>query len=207
MANALFLKLYEENPNEKTVNQVADILRSGGIIIYPTDTVYGMGCDINNPKAVEKVAQLKGVNLEKTNFSFICYDLSHLSDYAVQVDNDVFKVMRKNLPGPFTFVLNASKKVPKLFKSKKKTVGIRIPNNKIVREIVNALGNPILSSSIYDEDEMVEYATDPELIYEKYKNIVDCVIDGGYGGNIPSTIVDCSEGEINILREGLGELE
>ncbi len=188
MANALFLKLYEENPNEKILNQVADILRSGGIIIYPTDTVYGMGCDINNPKAVEKVAQLKGVNLAKTNFSFICYDLSHLSDYAIQVDNDVFKVMRKNLPGPFTFVLTASKKVPKLFKSKKKTVGIRIPNNKIVREIVNTLGNPILSSSIYDEDEMIEYATDPELIYEKYKNIVDCVIDGGYGGNIPSEL-------------------
>jgi len=207
MANALFLKLYEENPNEKILSQVADILRSGGIIIYPTDTVYGMGCDINNPKAVEKVAQLKGVNLAKTNFSFICYDLSHLSDYAIQVDNDVFKVMRKNLPGPFTFVLTASKKVPKLFKSKKKTVGIRIPNNKIVREIVNTLGNPILSSSIYDEDEMIEYATDPELIYEKYKNIVDCVIDGGYGGNIPSTIIDCSEGEINILREGLGELQ
>jgi len=207
MANALFLKLYEENPNEKILNQVADILRSGGIIIYPTDTVYGMGCDINNPKAVEKVAQLKGVNLAKTNFSFICYDLSHLSDYAIQVDNDVFKVMRKNLPGPFTFILTASKKVPKLFKSKKKTVGIRIPNNKIVREIVNTLGNPILSSSIYDEDEMIEYATDPELIYEKYKNIVDCVIDGGYGGNIPSTIIDCSEGEINILREGLGELQ
>jgi len=207
MANALFLKLYEENPNEKILNQVADILRSGGIIIYPTDTVYGMGCDINNPKAVEKVAQLKGVNLAKTNFSFICYDLSHLSDYAIQVDNDVFKVMRKNLPGPFTFVLTASKKVPKLFKSKKKTVGIRIPNNKIVREIVNTLGNPILSSSIYDEDEMIEYATDPELIYEKYKNIVDCVIDGGYGGNIPSSIIDCSEGEINILREGLGELQ
>jgi len=207
MANALFLKLYEENPNEKILSQVADILRSGGIIIYPTDTVYGMGCDINNPKAVEKVAQLKGVNLAKTNFSFICYDLSHLSDYAIQVDNDVFKVMRKNLPGPFTFVLTASKKVPKLFKSKKKTVGIRIPNNKIVREIVNTLGNPILSSSIYDEDEMIEYATYPELIYEKYKNIVDCVIDGGYGGNIPSTIIDCSEGEINILREGLGELQ
>lgn len=207
MANALFLKLYEENPNEKILNQVADILRSGGIIIYPTDTVYGMGCDINNPKAVEKVAQLKGVNLAKTNFSFICYDLSHLSDYAIQVDNDVFKVMRKNLPGPFTFILTASKKVPKLFKSKKKTVGIRIPNNKIVREIVNTLGNPILSSSIYDEDEMIEYATDPELIYEKYKNIVDCVIDGGYGGNIPSSIIDCSEGEINILREGLGELQ
>jgi len=207
MANALFLKLYEENPNEKILSQVADILRSGGIIIYPTDTVYGMGCDINNPKAVEKVAQLKGVNLAKTNFSFICYDLSHLSDYAIQVDNDVFKVMRKNLPGPFTFILTASKKVPKLFKSKKKTVGIRIPNNKIVREIVNTLGNPILSSSIYDEDEMIEYATDPELIYEKYKNIVDCVIDGGYGGNIPSTIIDCSEGEINILREGLGELQ
>jgi len=207
MANALFLKLYEENPNEKILSQVADILRSGGIIIYPTDTVYGMGCDINNPKAVEKVAQLKGVNLAKTNFSFICYDLSHLSDYAIQVDNDVFKVMRKNLPGPFTFILTASKKVPKLFKSKKKTVGIRIPNNKIVREIVNTLGNPILSSSIYDEDEMIEYATDPELIYEKYKNIVDCVIDGGYGGNIPSSIIDCSEGEINILREGLGELQ
>ncbi len=207
MANALFLKLYEENPNQKALDQVANILRNGGIIIYPTDTVYGIGCDINNPKAVEKVAKIKGVNLAKTNFSFICYDLSHLSDYAVQVDNDVFKLMRKNLPGAFTFVLSASKNVPKLFKSKKKTVGIRIPNCKIAREIVHTLGNPILSSSIYDEDDLIEYATDPELIYEKYKDIVDCVIDGGYGGNVPSTIVDCSQGEIEILREGLGILE
>ncbi len=205
--SALFLKLYKENPNSKTVIQIADILRSGGVIVYPTDTVYGIGCDINNPKAVEKVARIKGVDLKKTNFSFICYDLSHLSDYAVQVDNDVFKLMKRHLPGPFTFILKASKKVPKLFKSKKKTVGIRIPDCNIVREIVNELGNPILASSIYDEDEMIEYTTDPELIYEKYKDIADCVIDGGYGGNVASTIVDCSSDEIDILREGLGELE
>ncbi len=207
MANALFLKLYEENPNPKVLEQIGTILRNGGVIIYPTDTVYGIGCDINNPKAVERVAKIKNVDLNKSNFSIICYDLSHLSDFAVQVDNDVYKLMRKNTPGAFTFVLQASKKVPKLFKSKKKTVGIRIPNNNIIREIVKELGNPILSSSVYDEDELIEYTTDPELIYEKYGELVDCVIDGGYGGNIASTIVDCSMGEIDILREGLGVLE
>lgn len=205
--SALFLKLYKENPNAKTVIQIADILRKGGVIVYPSDTVYGIGCDINNAKAVAKVAKIKGVDLKKSNFSFICYDLSDLSDYAVQVDNSIFKVMKKNLPGPFTFILKASKKVPKLFKSKKKTVGIRIPNCTIVRDIVQELGNPILASSIYDEDEILEYTTDPELIYEKYKDIADCVIDGGYGGNIASTVVDCSSDEINILRDGLGELE
>lgn len=207
MAKAQFFKLYRENPNPRMLSQIADILHSGGVIIYPTDTVYGIGCDINNQRAVEKVAQIKNVNLKKTNFSFICYDLSHLSDYAIQVDNRIYKLMKKNTPGPFTFILKASKKVPKLFKSKKKTVGIRIPDCPIVREIVNELGNPILSSSIYDEDEMLEYTTDPELIYEKYRDIVDAVIDGGYGGNTPSTIVDCTQDKINILRSGLGELE
>ena len=206
MAKALFLKIYKENPNDKQIARIAEILRDGGVIIYPTDTVYGFGCDINNAKAVERIAQLKGVDLKKTNFSFICHDLSHLSDYAAQVDNHFFKLIKHNSPGPFTFVLAASKKVPKLFKSKKKTVGIRIPDCIITRELIKTLGNPILSSSVYDDDEYLEYSTDPELIYEKYKDLVDCVIDGGTGDITPSTIVDLSNNEVNILRQGKGEL-
>ncbi len=203
----MFIKLYNENPNPRDVRKVVDILRDGGIIIYPTDTVYGLGCDITNNKAVEKVAQIKGIKIEKANFSFICSDLSHLSDYTKPISNTVFKLMKKNLPGPFTFVLEANTNVPKYFKGKKKTVGIRVPDNNIIHEIVNELGNPIVSTSIYDEDEILEYTTDPELIYEKYKDIADVVIDGGYGELVPSTIVDCSQDELVILREGKGVLE
>lgn len=202
-----FIKLYNENPNPRQVRYIADILANGGIIIYPTDTVYGLGCDIHNHKAVERIARMKGIKPEKANFSFICYDLSHLSDYSKQVDNTVYKLMRKNLPGPFTFVLNASSNVPKILKNKKKTVGIRIPDNNIVRDIVHELGNPILTTSIRDEDEIIEYTTDPELIYERYKNQVDIVIDGGFSDNTPSTIVDCSQGDVQILREGVGVLD
>jgi tRNA threonylcarbamoyl adenosine modification protein (Sua5/YciO/YrdC/YwlC family) len=199
--------LYNENPNPRDVRQIVEVLRNNGVIIYPTDTVYGMGCDITNQKAVERVARLKGVKIEKANFSFICSDLSHLSDYTKPISNSVFKLMKKNLPGPFTFILEANNNVPKYFKGKKKTVGIRVPDNNIIHEIVNELGNPILSTSIHDEDEILEYTTDPELIYEKYGNTVEIVIDGGYGELVPSTVVDCTKNELEIVREGKGILE
>ncbi|MBK8808997.1 MAG: threonylcarbamoyl-AMP synthase [Bacteroidales bacterium] len=204
---AEFLKLYNENPNEKQIRKIVNSLQSGGVIVYPTDTVYGIGCDIFNHRAVEKVAHLKGINVDKANFSFICYDLSHLSDFTKQVDTSVYKLMKKHLPGPFTFILDANNNVPKIFKSKKKTVGIRIPDNNIIREIVKELGNPIVSTSIHDDDEILDYMTDPELIYEKYKKDVDIVIDGGYGNNNPSTVVDCSGADLVILRQGIGVLE
>lgn len=204
---AQLFKLYNENPNERTVKQIVEILRSGGVIIYPTDTVYGLGCDIFNQKAVERIARIKGVKLEKANFSFICYDLSHLSDFTKSVDNQTYKLMRRHLPGPFTFILNANSNVPKLFKSKKKTVGIRIPDNNICREIVRELGNPILTTSVKNVDDILEYTTDPELLKEEFDDLVDAVIDGGYGNNVPSTIVDCSQGDIEIVRQGIGELD
>lgn len=203
----MLIQIHPDNPNERQIKQVVDILLRGGIIIYPTDTVYGLGCDINNSKAVERIARIKGVNLEKANFSFVCHDLSHISDFTKPLNNDIFKLLKRNLPGPFTFILEANNNVPKLFKSKKKTVGIRIPDNNIAREIVRLLGNPIMSTSIHDVDNIVEYTTDPELIYERYENLVDAVIDGGYGNNVASTVVDCSTGEIEILRQGIGELE
>ncbi|MDD3722840.1 MAG: L-threonylcarbamoyladenylate synthase [Lutibacter sp.] len=203
---AELIKIYNENPNEREIDKIVKVLQKGGLIIYPTDTVYGLGCDITNSKAMEKVAQLKGLKLDKANFSFICYDLSNLSDYVKQIDTPVYKILKKALPGPYTFILPSSTNLPKAFKNKK-TVGIRIPNNNIIRELVKKLGNPIVSTSIYDEDDLLEYTTDPELIYEKWENSVDIVIDGGYGSNIPSTIVDLSEGEITILREGLGSVE
>ncbi|MFV0266201.1 MAG: L-threonylcarbamoyladenylate synthase [Draconibacterium sp.] len=203
----MLVRLYNENPNPRDIRDVVDILRQGGVIIYPTDTVYGMGCDITNQKAVEKVARLKGIKVEKSNFSFICSDFSHLSDFTKPIPNHVFKLIRKNLPGPFTFILEANNNVPKYFKGKKKTVGIRIPDNNIIRAIVEELGNPIMSTSIHDEDEIIEYTTDPELIYEKYQDVADVVIDGGYGELVPSTIVDCSGNDIEIVREGKGILE
>lgn len=203
----MLLKIYNENPNSRDIQKVVEVLRQGGVIIYPTDTIYGLGCDITNQKAVEKVAQFKGLKIEKSNFSFICSDLSHLSDYTRPIANSVFKLMKKNLPGPFTFILDAGNQVPRYFKGKKKTVGIRVPDNNIIRQIVSELGNPILSTSIRDDDEILEYTTDPELIYEKYKEFADLVIDGGYGELIPSTVIDCTGGNIKILREGKGLLE
>lgn len=203
----MLVKLFNENPNSQIIHKVVEILRNGGVVVYPTDTVYGLGCDITNVKAVEKVVRYKGIKIEKANLSFICSDLSHLSDYTKPIPNSIFKLMKKNLPGPFTFILEANNNVPKYFKGKKKTVGIRIPDNNIIREIVARLGNPILSTSIHDEDEIIEYTTDPELIYEKFKDMVDLVIDGGYGQLVPSTIVDCSGDEVRILREGKGLLE
>jgi len=203
----MIIKIYPENPNQREVQKAAEILRNGGVIIYPTDTVYGIGCSIDKPKAVQRVAQIRKINLDKANFSFIFYDLSHISDYTKHIPNDVFKMMKRNLPGPFTFILEANNNVPKIFKNHKKTVGIRIPDNSIIREIVKELGNPILSSSIHDEDDIIEYTTDPELIHEKYKDLVDAVIDGGFGDNEASTVVDCSKEEFEILREGKGILQ
>ncbi|MDQ3393503.1 MAG: L-threonylcarbamoyladenylate synthase [Bacteroidota bacterium] len=203
---AELIKLYEENPEESKISRIVSVLRDGGVIIYPTDTVYGIGCDIFNSKAVEKVCRIKGIKPDKNNFSIICYDLSHISEYAKHISTPVFKIMKKALPGPFTFILESNNKVPKLLNAKKKTIGIRVPDNNIARNIVNQLGNPIVTTSIRDEDEVIEYSTDPELIYEKFMNLVDVVIDGGYGGNIASTIVDCTEDQIEIVREGLGDI-
>lgn len=202
----MLLKIYPENPNPKHVRMVVECLLDGGIIIYPTDTIYGLGCDIFKAKAIERIANLKGIKVEKANFSFICNDLSQLADYTKPIPNSVFKLMKSNLPGPFTFILNASNNVPKLIQSKKKTVGIRIPDNTIPIEIVRELGNPIMSTSIHDDDKIIEYTTDPELIYERYNKLVDIVIDGGYGDNEPSTIVDCTVDEPVIIREGKGIL-
>jgi tRNA threonylcarbamoyl adenosine modification protein (Sua5/YciO/YrdC/YwlC family) len=203
----MLLKIHPDNPNPRHIHKVIDCLNDGGIIIYPTDTVYGIGCDIYKNKAVEKIAIIKGIKKEKANFSFICSDLSHISDFTRPISNETYKLMKRNLPGPFTFILEANNKVPKLFQSKKKTVGIRVPDNNIINLIVQTLGNPIMSSSVYDDDEIIEYTTDPELIHEKYGHLVDIVIDGGYGGNEASTIVDCTLDEITIIREGKGILE
>jgi len=203
----MLLKIYPENPNPKDIRQVVEVLKNGGIIVYPTDTVYGLGCDITNAKAVEKIARYKNVQVEKSNFSFICSDLSHLSGFSKPVSNPVFKLLKHYLPGPFTFILNASNNVPKYFKGKKKTVGVRIPDNSIIVEIVRILGNPIMSTSIHDEDEIVEYSTDPELIHEKFQDIADLIIDGGYGDNVPSTIIDCTEDIPVVIRQGKGIFE
>ncbi|AOM78645.1 L-threonylcarbamoyladenylate synthase [Pedobacter steynii] len=203
----MLIKIYPENPNPKAIEQAVEVLKKGGIIIYPTDTVYGLGCDITNHKAIEKICRLRGIKPEKANFSFICSDLRHISDYIKPIDTTTFRVLKKALPGPFTFIFNANNNVPKLLSSNKKTVGIRVPDNAIAREIVMMLGNPILSTSIKDDDELVEYSTDPELIHEKYEDTVDLVIDGGYGDNEPSTVVDCTSGEFEIIREGKGDLE
>jgi tRNA threonylcarbamoyl adenosine modification protein (Sua5/YciO/YrdC/YwlC family) len=202
----MFVKLYNENPDPRQIEKIVKILKSGGIIIYPTDTVYGLGCDITQNKAVERIAKIKNVNPKKNNFSFICHNISQLSEYTSSIDNYVFKILKKNLPGPFTFILQSNNSVPKMFKNNKKTVGIRIPDNKIILEIVKQLGNPILTTSVYDKDEIIEYTSDPELIYKNFKNIVDIVIDGGYGDNTPSTVIDCTTGKCKIIREGKGEL-
>ncbi|MEJ6675359.1 MAG: L-threonylcarbamoyladenylate synthase [Polaribacter sp.] len=202
---ATFIKLYNENPNPKEIAKVVKVLQAGGLVIYPTDTVYGLGCDLTKSKALEKVAQLKGVKLEKANFSLICNDLSHLSDYVKQIDSATFKILKRALPGPYTFVLPGSANLPKVFK-KKKTVGIRIPDNNIIRTLVAELGNPMVSTSIRDEDDVLEYTTDPELIFEKWQNSVDVVIDGGYGGNEASTVIDLTEIP-KVIREGKGSLD
>ncbi len=203
----MFIKLYTDNPDYKLISSVVDSLKKGGLIIYPTDTIYAIGCDIYNNKAVERIAWMKGVNLKKANFSFICHDFKHLSNFTRTLDNSTFKLMKNSLPGPFTFILPANSQVPKLFKNNKKTVGIRIPDNNIILEITKELGNPILTTSVKDEDDILEYTTDPELIHEKFKDLVDIVIDGGFGGNEPSTIVDCTDHEFKIIRQGKGVID
>ncbi|CAM3856721.1 MULTISPECIES: L-threonylcarbamoyladenylate synthase [Flavobacterium] len=203
---AEFIKIYEDKPSEAAIKKVVDVLRNGGLIIYPTDTVYGLGCDITNSKALEKIAKIKGIKLEKANLSFICSDLSNISDYIKQINTSTFKILKRALPGPYTFILPGNNDLPKEFR-KKKTVGIRVPNNNIALQIVRMLGNPIVSTSIHDEDEVIEYSTDPELIFEKWQNKVDLVIDGGYGDNIASTIIDLSGDEPEIIREGKGSID
>ena len=200
------IKIYEDKPSEAAIKKVVEVLRNGGLVIYPTDTVYGLGCDITNSRALEKIAKIKGIKLEKANFSFVCSDLSNLSDYVKQIDTSTFKILKRALPGPYTFILPGNNDLPKEFR-KKKTVGIRVPDNNIAREIVKLLGNPIVSTSIHDEDEVIEYSTDPELIFEKWNNKVDLVIDGGYGDNVASTIVDLTGYEPEVIREGKGSLD
>ena len=201
-------RIYNDNPDEKKIDEVVKCLENGGIIIYPTDTVYGLGCNINNKKALERIARIKGLKLKDAHFSFICFDLSDLSKYAKQINSRTFKLLKRIFPGPFTIILKGTNKIPKIFSNKKKTVGIRIPNNNIVREIVKKLGSPIVSTSIIDEDAIIEYSTDPDLIYEKYKDLVDLIIDGGYGMNVASTVVDCTdENDYKIIRQGKGSID
>lgn len=203
---AELIRIYEENPSEKELKRIVKVLKKGGLVIYPTDTVYGLGCDINNTKALEKIARIKGVKLEKANFSFVCQDLSNLSEYVAQLDSTTFKILKRNLPGPYTFILPGNNKLPSVFK-KKKTVGIRVPDNKIAQLLVQHLGNPIISSSIRDEDDVIEYTTDPELIAEKWGKLVDVVIDGGFGDNVASTVFDLTEPEPKLIRQGKGSAD
>jgi len=203
----MLIKIYPENPNPKHIRIVADTLEAGNIVIYPTDTIYAMGCDIKATRAIEKIAYFKGMNPLNPDMSLIFHDMSQLSEYTVIRDNSVFKLLKRNLPGPFTFIVQANNQIPKLFKNKKKTVGIRIPDNSIVLELIRELGRPLMTSSIHDQDQVVEYITDPELIYEKYRDFAEIVIDGGYGKNEASTIVDCTSEEITVVRQGLGVLE
>lgn len=203
----MLINIHPETPDERRINKIVEILKSGGVIIYPTDTVYSIGCDLNNHKAMERVAQIKGLKMKKANFSIIFDSLSHLSEYTKQVDTNTFKMMKKTLPGPFTFILHANSNVPKLFKNNKKTVGIRIPENNITAAIVQKLGNPIIATSVHDDDEVIEYTTDPELIHEKYEKLVDGVINGGYGNNEASTVIDCTGDEPEIIRQGIGIIE
>lgn len=202
----MLLQIHPDNPNPRQISTVLECLKDGGIIIFPTDTIYAMGCDIYKSKAIERIARIKGVKTEKANFSFLCYDLSQLSDFSKPIRNDVFKLMKRTLPGPYTYILEANNNVPKILHRKKKTVGIRNPDNQIPLEIIRMLGNPIMSTSVHDDDEIIEYTTDPELIYEKIGNQVDIVIDGGFGDNEPSTVIDCTGHDIEVVREGKGKL-
>lgn len=203
----MFLHIHPENPEERKIKIVTECLKDGGVIIYPTDTVYSLGCDINNHNAIEKISRIKNIDVKSANYSLVCYDLSHLSDFVFSIDTPLYRVMKRNLPGAFTFILKANSNVPKIFKSKKKTVGIRVPNNKICREIVKELGNPITSTSIHDIYDNEDYITDPEIINELFENRVDIIIEGGFGNKTPSTILDCSDNDISIVRQGLGILK
>ena len=202
----MILKIHPDNPNSREIKKVIECLKDGGVIVYPSDTVYGIGCDIFDKKAVERIAKIKGINIKKNNFSFICSDLSHISDFTKPIDNSTYKLMKRNLPGPFTFILNANNSIPKLFKINKKTIGIRVPNHNIPLEIVLQLGNPIITTSVKEDDEILEHSTNPELIYEKLKHLVDIVIDGGFTGIQPSTIVDCTGNDFEIIRQAKGKL-
>lgn len=205
---ALFLEIHPQNPEERKIKQVIKIIENGGLVIYPTDTLYGLGCDITNSKAVERICRIKGIKPKKANFSFICSDLSNISFYTKPFGSSVYKTMRKNLPGPFTFILQASNQVPKMLKNNRKNVGIRVPNSPIVTQLVAGLENPLISTSITNiDDDITPYPTDPYEIYEAYKNVVDVVIDGGFGGNVPSTVIDCTDGFPEVIRAGLGTLE
>jgi tRNA threonylcarbamoyl adenosine modification protein (Sua5/YciO/YrdC/YwlC family) len=205
---AELISIHPQNPEPQKIRRVVECLRDGGVIIYPTDTVYGIGCDLYSAKAIERVCRIKGVKPNKMHLSFICYDLSDISSYARHIPNAVFRVMKKALPGPFTFILESSSEVPKIVGQKKNQVGIRVPDHNVPRAIVKELGNPILTTSIKDEDEVIEYMTDPSLINDKYGNVVDMVIDSGYGGNVPSTVVLCeNDGTMEVVREGLGDFE
>jgi tRNA threonylcarbamoyl adenosine modification protein (Sua5/YciO/YrdC/YwlC family) len=203
----MLVKIYPKNPSQEKIREVVQVLAHDGVVIFPTDTIYAIGCSIYSPKAIERVARIKGINPKTANFSFLCYDLSQISDYTRPFSNDVYKLIRRSLPGPYTFILNAGSNLPKIMGYKKKTVGIRIPENDILSEIIRELGNPLMSTSVHDDDEVLEYTTDPELIHERYETMVDLVIDGGYGDNTPSTIIDCTGEEILMVREGKGEIE
>lgn len=202
---AKFIKIYNDNPSAKEIDKVVRVLRDGGLVIYPTDTVYGLGCDITKSRALEKIARIKGIKLNKANWSFICADLSNLSDYVRQIDTATFKILKRALPGPYTFILPGNNNLPKDFK-KRNTVGIRVPDNSIAQALVRELGNPIVSTSIRDDDDVLEYTTDPELIFEKWQSLVDVVVDGGYGDNVGSTVIDLSGDEPKVVREGKGSL-
>jgi len=203
----MLIKIHPENPSERHIKMVTECLLNGGVIIYPTDTVYGLGCSISSSKAIERVVRIKGIRPEKANFSFICSDLSNLSLYSKPIPNTIYKMMKRHLPGPYTFIIDANNNVPRIFHSRKKTVGIRVPDNNIPLDIVRTLGNPIMSTSIHDEDDLIEYTTNPELIHEKYERMVDMVIDGGFGGNIPSTVIDCTTDVPIVIRKGKGSVE
>lgn len=203
----MLVKLYPDNPNEKVLEQISKVLSNGGVIVFPTDTVYSLACDLRQKKALEKVARIKGVKLEKADFSLLCHDLSHIAEYTKAIDTPTYKLLKRALPGPYTFILEASNLIPKIFKNKKKTVGIRVPDNPITISVIKHLGNPMVATSIHDEDEVIEYTTDPELIHEKYEHLVDLVVDGGYGDNHASTVIDCSQGDWEVVREGKGSLD
>lgn len=203
----LLLKIHPDTPPLRLILKAVEILQNDGVIIYPTDSVYALGCSMNSKKALERLARFKGIKLDKAWFSFICKDLADISEYTMPLDTKVFKLLKKNTPGPFTFILPASKKIPRIFDNSRKTVGLRIPDSQILHDIVENLGNPLLTTSIVDDDEIVEYITDPELIWERYKNSVDLIIDGGYGNNDPTAVINCTGSEIEVIREGIKELE
>jgi tRNA threonylcarbamoyl adenosine modification protein (Sua5/YciO/YrdC/YwlC family) len=203
----MILYIHPENPEPRKMNQIVNTLKKGGVIIYPTDTVYGLGCDIYNSSAIEKLCHIKGISPKNSNLSILCHDFSELANFTIPIENHIFRVMKKALPGPYTFILKANHNVPKIFHNRKKSVGIRIPNHNVPREIVRMLGNPIVTTSIHADDKIVDYMTDPELIHEKYEKLVDIVVASEFGGKIPSTIIDCSDGDFEVVREGAGSSE